>query len=98
MPLPAAPTKCMAVLKVEVVLALPDASQCVSLELPSGSTVEDALTAAALELPDNFRLGVFGKVVPISTPLHDGDRVEIYRPLAIDPKEARRQRARQNRR
>jgi hypothetical protein len=40
-------------------------------------------------------VGVFGKRVPPDTPLADGDRVEIYRALLLDPKERRRQRARQ---
>jgi len=39
-------------------------------------------------------VGIFGKVVEEDAPLTDGDRVEIYRPLAADPKEARRRRAR----
>jgi len=42
-------------------------------------------------------VGVWGEVLSLSTPLRDGDRVEVYRPLAIDPKEARRQRYRKQR-
>jgi len=38
-------------------------------------------------------IGVWGRPCPLDTPLRDGDRVEIYRPLAVDPKEARRLRA-----
>jgi putative ubiquitin-RnfH superfamily antitoxin RatB of RatAB toxin-antitoxin module len=44
---------------------------------------------------DNCDLGVFGKAVPTSYELLDGDRIEIYRPLIADPKEVRRQRAEQ---
>lgn len=40
------------------------------------------------------RLGIFGKIVPLNTVLHSGDRIEMYRDLVIDPKEARRGRAR----
>jgi uncharacterized protein len=43
---------------------------------------------------DPARIGVFGRVVSSTTLLRDGDRVEIYRALKIDPKEARRRRAR----
>lgn len=46
-----------------------------------------------IPFPD-IEVGVWGKRLPLDGPLHDGDRVEIYRPLIIDPKEARRQRAR----
>ena len=39
------------------------------------------------------KLGIYGKVVPPTTVLRDRDRIEIYRPLRVDPKEARRKRA-----
>jgi hypothetical protein len=38
-------------------------------------------------------VGVFGQSCRLDDPVHDGDQIEIYRPLTIDPKEARRQRA-----
>jgi putative ubiquitin-RnfH superfamily antitoxin RatB of RatAB toxin-antitoxin module len=44
-------------------------------------------------VPERAALGVFGKVVPASHPLSDCDRVEVYRPLGADPREARRARA-----
>jgi len=83
-------------LKVEVAVAWPEVQVLIALELPAGATLADAIEAAAigqkypeLELhPD--RLGVFGERKKPSDPLHDGDRVEIYRPLKVDPKEARR--------
>ena len=69
------------------------------LNLPSGSTVGEAIRASGLldlcpeiGLTRN-RVGVFGRLVQLDTPLRDGDRVEIYRPLHADPKEARRRRA-----
>jgi putative ubiquitin-RnfH superfamily antitoxin RatB of RatAB toxin-antitoxin module len=52
--------------------------------------VRDALAASGLA-GDAF--GIFGKRVGLNQPLADGDRVEIYRPLVVDPKEARRRRA-----
>ena len=61
------------------------------VELPAGAVVRDALRAAGVQAD---AVGIFGKRVRPDTPLTDGDRVEIYRPLALDPKERRRRRAR----
>jgi putative ubiquitin-RnfH superfamily antitoxin RatB of RatAB toxin-antitoxin module len=88
----------MAEITVEVVLALPERTLLRRLMLAEGATVADAIAAADLggdeALVDPQRLGIFGKRVPPEQPLRDGDRVEIYRPLLLDPKEARRRRAR----
>ena len=78
-------------MKIEVVDARPGAARVVNVDLPAGATVRDALAASGLE---GHAFGVFGKRVELDQPLKDGDRVEVYRPLAIDPKEARRRRAR----
>lgn len=67
------------------------------------ATVADVLALAAADA--DFRgidvqgavVGIFGRVVPRSQPLHRGDRIELYRAPAVDPKEARRQRARRAR-
>jgi len=77
--------------------------QCVALQLPAGSTVADALRASGLLeqhglLPDALRCGVWGRVQPPEHVLRDGDRVEAYRPLSVDPKEARRLRYKGQRR
>jgi len=64
-----------------------------TLELPAGAVVRDALIAAGIDV-EASAVGVFGKRVRPDTPLADGDRVEIYRPLLLDPKERRRERAR----
>ena len=86
-------------MKVEVCYALPDGATRITVELEAGSLVEDALRVSDIER----RLGldraalsfaVFGRRASPSAPLHDGDRVEILRPLTIDPMEARRLRAR----
>ena len=78
-------------IRVEVAAAWPGRAEISKLELPAGSLVRDALRAAGIRAD---AVGVFGKRVDPDTPLADGDRVEIYRPLGLDPKERRRQRAR----
>jgi putative ubiquitin-RnfH superfamily antitoxin RatB of RatAB toxin-antitoxin module len=71
-----------------------------TLELPDGATVLQALEAAgvAREFPllelDAAAVGVWGRRVDRGALLHEGDRVEIYRPLQVDPKVARRERFR----
>lgn len=71
-----------------------------ALVLPSGTTALQAVEAADVIalLPkgafDPQRLGVFAQRVGPQHVLHDGDRVEIYRPLALDPMQSRRRRAR----
>ncbi len=69
------------------------------LTLPAGATVADALAQSGLynSHPDVVGLvvGIFAKQVPLDTVVKAGDRIEIYRLLLIDPKEKRRQRARQ---
>lgn len=80
-------------LKVEVVHARPEKADLVEIRLPDGATVRDALAAAGIS-GNPVEVGIFGKRVTMDTRLADGDRVEIYRPLRLDPKEARRRRAR----
>ena len=89
----------MGSLRVEVVYALPEHEDSVSLSLPAGATALDALRASRLlERHQEIdlarqKIGIYGRVVGAEARLRDGDRVEVYRPLAVDPKEARRQRA-----
>ena len=70
-----------------------------SVALPASATLREAIVASGvLERHPEIDLsrekcGVFGKPLPLESRLSDGDRVEIYRSLAIDPKEARRRRA-----
>ena len=80
-------------MKIEVVYARPEGAQVVRLELPAGATLRDALMASGFDSKSQAA-GIFGKRAALDRPLADGDRVEIYRPLALDPKEARRRRAR----
>jgi uncharacterized protein len=84
-------------MRVDVIYALAQKQERVALDLPPGSTVQDALQASGLlqRLPpiELGGLGVWGRPVTAKTRLRDRDRVEIYRPLIADPKEVRRERA-----
>lgn len=90
----------MARLRIEVIYALPDNQQGVLVELDEGGRAIDAVHASGLceRHPGldrrRLRLGIFGVEVKHDTLLAGGDRVEIYRPLAADPKEVRRAKAR----
>lgn len=69
-----------------------------SVELPPGSTVRDALVHSgwrerfALDQRPDIEFGIWNRPTTLTTPLRDHDRVEIYRPLLVDPKVARRER------
>jgi putative ubiquitin-RnfH superfamily antitoxin RatB of RatAB toxin-antitoxin module len=93
-------TRCSAdLVRVSVVYALPDDQTVATLELPAGSTVRQALDAVAHSSPfreldlGSMPVGIFGRLVERDARLEEGDRVELYRPLASDPREARRRRA-----
>lgn len=81
--------------------ARPDLQKIVELEVDEGTSVFDAASRSGLEqvFPEisyeEIDMGVFGKVVkkPREEILRDGDRIELYRPLIIDPKQARLNRA-----
>ena len=87
-------------LKVEVVYAAPAEQLLLALEVPPGTTVEEAIEQSGIggRFTDldaaRAPVGIFGKRVKRDTVLRDGDRVEIYRPLVADPKSARRARTR----
>jgi len=92
----------MARVKVEVVYAQPGGEDVMTVELAAGATVADALQAsgvlvrhAEIDLA-HHRIGVYGRIVKQGAVLRDGDRVEIYRPLLVNAKEARRRRARKS--
>jgi putative ubiquitin-RnfH superfamily antitoxin RatB of RatAB toxin-antitoxin module len=87
----------MARLRVEVVYALAQRQEVVPLRLDEGATVGEAVAACGLATA-SLRFGIGGKSVAATRELRDGDRVELLRPLAADPKEARRLRARRRRR
>lgn len=86
-------------LRIEVCYALPEKAELVSLKLPEGATLQQALEASGLlekhpeiDLKKN-KFGIFAKLGKLDAQLRDRDRVEIYRPLIADPKEVRKQRA-----
>jgi putative ubiquitin-RnfH superfamily antitoxin RatB of RatAB toxin-antitoxin module len=84
-------------IRVEVVFALPELQVLVALELNDGATVAEAIERSGLdqqfpdEAIDALPVGIWGRVTARDQVLADGDRVEIYRPLEMDPREARRQ-------
>jgi len=84
---------------VTVVYAQPQQQWEVYVELPAGASVQTAIERSGLldSIPElgsrTLEVGIFHRRCAIDAPLRDGDRVEIYRPLQIDPKEARRLRA-----
>ncbi len=87
------------VIKIHIVYAQPDQFWQQTMELPVGATVQQALMRLDVNLfPANMQvcdtqLAVFGQLVKLTELLHDGDRIEILKPLLIDPKDIRRQRA-----
>lgn len=93
-----------AMLEVEVAFALPERQRIIPLAVPEGTTPRQAVAMAGLEEafpelpPATFReadLGIFGRRLrdPDAERLRAGDRVEVYRPLQLDPKAARSERA-----
>ncbi|GGA35998.1 RnfH family protein [Dyella nitratireducens] len=84
---------------VEVVCATPERQLLRHVSLAAGSSVMQAVEQSGIlqampEVPfDPSRLGIFSRRVAAGDMLQDGDRVEIYRPLTLDPKDARRRRA-----
>lgn len=86
-------------IQVEVVYAQRDRQKVVSVSLPEGATVQQAIERSNLlaEFPEidlaKNKLGIWNKLVKADNAVRDKDRVEIYRTLIADPKEVRRQRA-----
>ena len=85
-------------IRVSVVYADPQRQITHEIEVRADATVDDAIAASGIlrELPPELvpaGVGIFGSKVAHDARLREGDRVELYRPLRIDPKEARRKRA-----
>ena len=86
-------------IRVEVAHARPEKQVLLSLEVPEGTTVAQAIERSGIR--DAFEdlaveeggVGIFSRKVSLKQALREGDRVEIYRPLIADPKESRRRRA-----
>ena len=87
-------------MNVTVVWATPAVQDEVSVELPQGATVRDAVAGSGLLVGhgiDAASLGyaIYGRKVDAGEPISDGDRVELTRPLVADPRQARARRARE---
>jgi uncharacterized protein len=83
---------------VEVCHAEPERATRIAVDLPAGATVADAIRASDIATRCGvdvavLGLAVFGRRVTDDSVLEEGDRVELLRPLAVDPKQARRLRA-----
>ncbi len=86
---------------IEVAYAMPHKQEILSVEVPEGTTVYEGACLSGMEkhFPDidydSIDMGIFGKMVkkPKEERLRAGDRIELYRPLIIDPKQARLNRA-----
>ena len=89
-------------INVEVAYALPDKQQIIALQVTAGTTAYEAIVQSGIVGKfegidiESDPMGIFGKAVkPKDHVLKAGERVEIYRPLIADPKEARKARATQ---
>ncbi len=86
---------------IEVAYALKEIQHLFTEEVEEGTTVIEALKSSKLleELPDISleKVGIFGKLVSNDTVLKQGDRIEVYRPLKVDPRERRRQKVEEER-
>jgi putative ubiquitin-RnfH superfamily antitoxin RatB of RatAB toxin-antitoxin module len=87
-------------LSVEVVLATPQRQVLLTVNVKAGASVGDVIASSGLESQfsdlavADLAVGIWGKRVSRDSAVNAGDRVELYRPLVVDPREARRQRAR----
>ena len=86
-------------IRVEVAYAKLHEQVLLELHVETGTTAQQAIERSGIlarfpeiDLEQN-KIGIFGKATSLNTPLQEGDRVEIYRPLIADPKEQRKKRA-----
>jgi uncharacterized protein len=90
----------MKMIRVEVAYALPDKQKILSLEVEEGSSIQSVIERSGILIlfPEidlsTQKVGVFSKAKELTDSVNEGDRIEIYRPLLINPKEARRKRER----
>lgn len=88
-------------IRVEVIYASPHRQALVAVEMEEDGTVEEAIRRSGIlaEFPEidipHAKVGIFGRLVSPGFRVRDGDRVEIYRPLIVEPKQGRRMRAQQ---
>ncbi|NQD36841.1 RnfH family protein [Permianibacter sp. IMCC34836] len=94
----------VAELAVEVAYALPEQQTLLALTVPAGSTVEQVIQRSGIlrRYPEidlaATAVGIWSRPVALSLPVQAGDRIEIYRPLIIDPQTTLRQREKAKRR
>lgn len=84
---------------VEIAYALPEQQVIITVQIPSQSTIENAIQTSGIlqrfpeiDLKIN-KVGIYGKLAKLETSLRHMDRIEIYRALIADPKVVRRNRA-----
>ena len=88
---------------VVIAYALPEQQWLIEVSVPAGTTVRGAIEASGLleRVPDidldSARVGIYGKLSTLETAVRECDRIEVYRPLIADPKDARRKRVTQAR-
>jgi putative ubiquitin-RnfH superfamily antitoxin RatB of RatAB toxin-antitoxin module len=88
-----------AVITIEVAYGLPDKQFLIALQVMEGTTVLEAINQSGVLAANptinlaKQRVGIFSRFVELNEVVKSGDRIEIYRPLLIDPKEARRAKA-----
>ena len=84
---------------VEVAYAMPEEQVIISIEVPKKINIKQAIEKSGIQkkFPEidlsKNKVGIFGKQTTLDHLLSDRDRIEIYRPLILDPKEMRRKRA-----
>lgn len=83
-------------MKIGVIYASPTRQAWLSVEVPDGTTVKDAIEHSGIlqQFPEidleQQKVGIFSKFTKLDTTLTDGDRIEIYRPITCDPKMVKR--------
>ncbi|BCT93872.1 UPF0125 protein [Lysobacter helvus] len=85
-------------MRIDIVLAWPHRCEAWAVDVPEGATLGDALVQAGLDAEALRARGVDGQAIhgvraEADAVLHAGDRIELLRPLVVDPKQARRNRA-----
>ena len=87
------------IIPIEVAYASASQSWLIPFEVEEGTTVQQAIASSGIleQCPDinlqTNKVGIFSKIIELDVLVRAGDRIEIYRPLILDPKEARRLRA-----
>ena len=84
-------------IEIEVAYATPDKQLILSVSVPAGATIEEAIALSGIAQkfpeidPGELVVGIFGKRAKLDHRLANGERIEIYRPLRADPREIRRE-------